>query len=228
MAIPIIDERIKHVGPATLRKYDALKLRGLRDLMVIQDGDEPLAVLIPYEMYLEMQREVAEGKKAISEAVPRTVYDPNWFQSEGPVDVLPKFNPDDYGKMPAGLPVTIDDGCEPNGGTDQNPDMAYSKHSYVEPANERRSVPRSGSTLDMPHHEGSNDIANGTVAPSSGPHPPIKGIPFIIENEPEPFQSPRCHHCGKEGPRLCQECFVAGHRAVANCQQCTENNQLKG
>lgn len=198
MPIPIIDERIKHVGPATLRKMDALKLRGLRELMVIQDGDEPLAVLIPYEMYLEMQREVEKTIASGTESL--IVGLDSLFIREHPVNALPKVNEDDYGKMPAGLPVAIDDGIEPNGGINQNPDMAYSRHSYLEPADERRSVPRSGSTLDMSHHESSNDIAN----------------------ESEPFHPPRCHHCGKEGPRLCQECFMAGHRAVANCQQCAE------
>jgi len=244
MAIPIIDERIKHVGPATLRKMDALKLRGLRELMVIQDGDEPLAVLIPYEMYLEMQREVINGDAAIAAATAEPSPMPGLdklFMREGPVDALPKINPDDYGKTPAGLPVTINDGCQqPNGGTDGNPDMAHSKSSYRGPSTERREFPRSGSTVDMLPNESKSDIANDIVAPSPGPHPPVRGIPFVIENEPEPFQgqsgnvidqihetdsgwaTPHCDHCGKPGAALCPECFVAGHRAVANCQQCAE------
>lgn len=57
MAIPIIDERVKHVGATALRGLTAKALKGLEDVMVIQSSDdEPLAVVLPYSIYLEIQQ----------------------------------------------------------------------------------------------------------------------------------------------------------------------------
>jgi hypothetical protein len=236
MAIPIIDERIKHVGPATLRKMDALKLRGLREVMVIQDGDEPLAVLIPYYMYLEMQKEAAEGQAAIASAAPTLMPGVDkLFMREGPVDALSAINPSDYGKMPAELPVNVDDGCQqPNGGTNSNPDMAHSTDSYREPNCPKDFVIPSGAAAvtgqkDVPYvpqtYNSRGESTERRQVRRSGSTIDMSPIDQIHEKDSEflPPDTPRCDHCGKEGPdRVCGECFMAGHRAVANCQQCAE------
>lgn len=56
MPIPLIDDRIRHVGVSALRGLNAKTLRELKEMLVLQVDDKPIAVLIPYEMYLEMQK----------------------------------------------------------------------------------------------------------------------------------------------------------------------------
>jgi hypothetical protein len=53
---PYIDERVKHVGVSRLRTLNATSLRDFRDTLVIQDNDTPLAVVLPYEQFLAMQK----------------------------------------------------------------------------------------------------------------------------------------------------------------------------
>lgn len=55
MPIPIINDCIKHVGVTTLRRMSATALRELKELHVILADEEPVAVLMPYAMYLELQ-----------------------------------------------------------------------------------------------------------------------------------------------------------------------------
>lgn len=51
-----IDERVKHVGVSKLRRWNADILRDLGDeIYVLQDGDEPIAVLLSYELYMKIQ-----------------------------------------------------------------------------------------------------------------------------------------------------------------------------
>jgi hypothetical protein len=58
-----IDERVKHVGITKLRHFNADTLRELDDeLFVIQDGDEPVAVLLSYKLYMRIQDEIQVGK----------------------------------------------------------------------------------------------------------------------------------------------------------------------
>ena len=52
----LIDERIKHCGVSKLRKLNTESLRVLKDcLIVLQDGDEPIAVLLSYDLFMEIQ-----------------------------------------------------------------------------------------------------------------------------------------------------------------------------
>ncbi len=55
--IPYIDESVSHVGVSTLRTLNATKLGGMRGLCVISESGKPLAVLMPYSTYLQMQGE---------------------------------------------------------------------------------------------------------------------------------------------------------------------------
>jgi PHD/YefM family antitoxin component YafN of YafNO toxin-antitoxin module len=58
-AIPIIDPNVKHVGVSKLRELNATKLReNDQTTLVIQDNDNPLAVLLSYERYLIIQQQL--------------------------------------------------------------------------------------------------------------------------------------------------------------------------
>ena len=51
-----IDKRIRHVGTSHLRHFNADTLRELDDtVFVIQDGDEPVSVLLSYKLFLHIQ-----------------------------------------------------------------------------------------------------------------------------------------------------------------------------
>jgi predicted transcriptional regulator len=54
-AIPTIDPKVKHVGVSKLRLLNASKLRQTDDTFVIQDNDEPIAVLLTYDRFMEIQ-----------------------------------------------------------------------------------------------------------------------------------------------------------------------------
>ena len=56
-SFPVIDPNVKHVGVSKLRGLNATKLRDLDKTLVIQDDDTPLAVVLSYEQYLDMQQE---------------------------------------------------------------------------------------------------------------------------------------------------------------------------
>jgi hypothetical protein len=55
--IPVIDPNVQYVGVSKLRTLNATKLRSLDNTLVIQDDDKPLAVVLSYEQFLEMQQE---------------------------------------------------------------------------------------------------------------------------------------------------------------------------
>jgi len=53
--LPTIDPRVQHVGLTTLRQLNATRLRDLEKVLVIQDQEEPLAVVVPYALFMKMQ-----------------------------------------------------------------------------------------------------------------------------------------------------------------------------
>ena len=55
---PRIDTSIKHVGVSKLRQLNAATLRVTDDTFVIQDNNTPLAVLVRYEKFLQMQEQL--------------------------------------------------------------------------------------------------------------------------------------------------------------------------
>jgi PHD/YefM family antitoxin component YafN of YafNO toxin-antitoxin module len=55
---PHIDPTVKHVGVSKLRGLNADKLRETNDTFVIQENDQPLAVLLTYDKFLAMQEEL--------------------------------------------------------------------------------------------------------------------------------------------------------------------------
>ena len=57
-AIPYIDPNVEHVGVSRLRTLNATNLRKQEKALVIQDNGAPLAVLLTYEQYLIIQRQL--------------------------------------------------------------------------------------------------------------------------------------------------------------------------
>lgn len=54
--IPRIDPKVSHVGSSKLRDFNNATLGSLDKIYVIQDNaDKPLAVLLPYDWFLELQ-----------------------------------------------------------------------------------------------------------------------------------------------------------------------------
>ena len=53
--IPFVDERIKHVGVSELRRINVSALRELAAPIVVHDHCEPIAVIVPYAQFIEMQ-----------------------------------------------------------------------------------------------------------------------------------------------------------------------------
>jgi hypothetical protein len=58
MTIPRIDPSIKHCGVSELRKLNASRLREMPPAIVIQENDEPIAVIVSYETFLLMQSKI--------------------------------------------------------------------------------------------------------------------------------------------------------------------------
>jgi hypothetical protein len=52
-----IDPNVRFVGVSKLRELNAAKLKDT-DTLVFQDNDEPLAVLLTYEKFMEIQQQV--------------------------------------------------------------------------------------------------------------------------------------------------------------------------
>jgi uncharacterized protein YeeX (DUF496 family) len=55
---PYIDERVEHVGISKLRNLNAKNLREFDRALVIRDNKKPLAVLVSYEQFLDMQKQL--------------------------------------------------------------------------------------------------------------------------------------------------------------------------
>ena len=57
-SVPYIDPNVQHGGVSRLRTLNATNLRHLDKALVIQDNDTPLAVLLTYEQFLLMQKQL--------------------------------------------------------------------------------------------------------------------------------------------------------------------------
>ena len=53
-----INPHVRNVGISKLRSLNASKLRDMDKTLVIQENDQPLAVLVRYEEYLDMQKQL--------------------------------------------------------------------------------------------------------------------------------------------------------------------------
>jgi hypothetical protein len=60
VTIPYVDPSVQHVGISRLRALNVSQLRALDKTLVIQDNDEPLAVLLKYEHFLAMQERIGD------------------------------------------------------------------------------------------------------------------------------------------------------------------------
>ncbi len=64
--IPYIDPNVQHVGISRLRSLNATQLREIDKTLVIQENDQPLAVLLKYEEFLIMQQKLMSVLDTIS------------------------------------------------------------------------------------------------------------------------------------------------------------------
>lgn len=53
--LPFIDVRVEHIGVSRLRLLNVTGLKKLHATLVIRDGATPLAVIVPYARYIELQ-----------------------------------------------------------------------------------------------------------------------------------------------------------------------------
>jgi len=53
-----IDPNVRFVGVSKLRELNAAKLKENEDTLVFQDNDQPLAVLLTYAKFMEIQQQV--------------------------------------------------------------------------------------------------------------------------------------------------------------------------
>lgn len=60
VCVPFIDERVSVVGISKFRRMNATNLRAQMGLLVIGDNAGPIAVLVPYEMFLRMQADLVD------------------------------------------------------------------------------------------------------------------------------------------------------------------------
>lgn len=60
VSIPYLDPSVQHVGISKLRALNVAQLRALNKTLVIQDNDEPLAVLLKYDQFLAMQERMPD------------------------------------------------------------------------------------------------------------------------------------------------------------------------
>ena len=60
ISIPYVDPTVQHVGISRLRALNVTQLRELDKTLVIQDNEEPLAVLLKYEHFLAMQEKIGD------------------------------------------------------------------------------------------------------------------------------------------------------------------------
>ena len=58
MTFPRIDPNVKYCGVSKLRELNSDKLRELPGALVIQENNEPIAVIVSYETFLLMQSRI--------------------------------------------------------------------------------------------------------------------------------------------------------------------------
>ena len=62
VSIPYLDPNVQHVGISKLRALNVTQLRDLDKTLVIQDNDNPLAVLLKYEHFMAMQEQIRSAE----------------------------------------------------------------------------------------------------------------------------------------------------------------------
>ncbi len=65
--LPYIDPNVDHVDAKKFRHMPPHKLKALDRTTVLRDDDVPLAVLVPYNTFLEIQDELSRLKETIGE-----------------------------------------------------------------------------------------------------------------------------------------------------------------
>lgn len=126
--IPLIDDRIKTVGPTYLRTLNAQALKKLNEMLIVTDtNSKPRAVIFPYDQYMAMQKELVEGRQIIERLNQTTiVFDRQVFDAHDHEVVLPgNYNP----PVPLqGVPTV-----QVTGNFIQNPDTQHSHEAPLKP-----------------------------------------------------------------------------------------------
>ena len=66
VSMPVmIDPNVRYVGVSKLRELNAAKLKATEETLVFQDNDQPLAVLLTYTKFMEIQQQVYSLLNAI-------------------------------------------------------------------------------------------------------------------------------------------------------------------
>jgi PHD/YefM family antitoxin component YafN of YafNO toxin-antitoxin module len=72
---PYIDRNVNYVGVSRLRSLNATQLREIDKTLVIQENDQPLAVLLKYEEFLIMQDQLISVIDTIAALSERDEFD---------------------------------------------------------------------------------------------------------------------------------------------------------
>ncbi len=64
-SVPYIDPNVEHVGVSRLRTLNASNLRTFEKTLVIQDNNTPLAVLLTYDQFLLMQKQLQSVRETL-------------------------------------------------------------------------------------------------------------------------------------------------------------------
>lgn len=204
MAIPIIDDRIRYVGVSALRGLNAKTLRELKEVLVLQMDEEPLAVLIPWDIYMEIQRAL-------------------W-----PSSLLPSLE-DVFG--PAALAQEEDERAVDLTDPSRERDAVDEMHETPSPFLERVARPsdstplREDSLIEKIKQE---DFGRDIELTAMGTDMSPRGGKFarVDDSQPPVFDdvdnAPVCNHCGTPSDTSpCANCFTSGHRN-GRCLVCTE------
>lgn len=55
--IPYIDDSVRWLGVSMLRSFNTAELAGLEGAVVFHENCKPLAVMLPYDTYIQMQKD---------------------------------------------------------------------------------------------------------------------------------------------------------------------------
>lgn len=244
MTIPVIDDRVRHIGVSALRGLNAKALRELIDMLVIQVDDKPAAVIIPIAMYMEIQEALWPSSLLPSlDLLFGKVIERNGGAQANPdmqhsVDTFMQSTEiyTDESRKALGCkctPEATDPQCVLTNHRGRVIVHGLSEEESKEPRGHRLSAEEERDLRDNPPPIILDDIDGGAEDP---PLPEEAAI--SVPHEEVFFSAPgvrRCGHCGEAAnptavgdpaldklaalPIICPRCFMDGHRNDDGCPQ---------